>query len=128
MENIDMTFLDIVNRNYEVKKQQRIAKKIKRNNIIAGVVCTTALAALFMLLLYTKANQDYTYAIASDNYNGVHYEYVTDRVCTVTEIDGDLITVETRSGSLYEFYGDGYEVNDIVVCTFNSANEIIDAE
>ena len=118
----------MVNRNYELKKQQRIAKEIKRKNIISGVVCTTTLAALFMLLLYSKANADYTYTIASENNSGIHYEYVTDRVCTVTEISDDIVTVETRNGNLYEFYGDGYEVNDTVVCTFNSANEIIDAE
>jgi hypothetical protein len=120
--------LAYVNANHERKKAERIARENKRKNIIATVVCTTTLAALFMLLLYTKANQDYTYAIASDNYNGVHYEYVTDRVCTVTEINGDLVTVETKNGNLYKFYGDGYEVDDTIICTFNSANEIINAE
>lgn len=129
MENrLDLTMLQYVNRNYEVKKAQRIARETKRKNIISGVVCITTLVALFILLLYSKANADYTYAVASNNNSGYAYEYVTDRVCTVTEISGDIITVETRNGNQYEFYGNGYEINETIVCTFNSADELIATE
>ena len=102
---------------------KKIIKELTETVALTIIIC-----AIFTLPLLASAKQDMTYTIASENCNGVHYEYVIDRVCTVTEIDGELITVETRNGNIYEFYGDGYKVNDTVICTFNSANEIINAE
>ena len=49
-----------------------------------------------------------------------------DVLCVVKDIVEDKVTVECQNGELYSFYGDGYEVGDLVNCTFNG-NQIINA-
>ena len=109
------------------KRRNRENYEEIRANIIVAAMC---LAIIFMLVFAIKLylERDYTYAIPCENGNGIHYEYVTDKVCTVTEINDNLITVETREGNLYEFYGTGYKVNDKIICVFNKSNEIIDTK
>lgn len=53
---------------------------------------------------------------------------------TVTEIEGDLITVTTEHGNAYQFYGTGFHKGDTVIVTFDTKgdndctnDEIIDA-
>lgn len=59
--------------------------------------------------------------------------YKTD--ATVTEIEGDLITVTTDHGNVYQFYGTGFHKGDIVIITFDTKgdndctnDEIVDAK
>ena len=54
---------------------------------------------------------------------------------TVTEIEGDLITVTTEHGNAYQFYGTGFHKGDIVIITFDTKgdndctnDEIVDAK
>ena len=118
---IDMTMANIANRNY--RRRQR---EIKRRKALSCCAITVGIISVIMLLGSKPA--DYTYAVASENNPGYAYEYVTDRVCTVTEINGNIITVETRDGNLYEFYGNGYKVGTEIICTFNSADELINTK
>ena len=56
----------------------------------------------------------------------MHYEYVTERKCTVTDIQ-NMITVSYK-GDEYAFYGDGFHKGDEVICKFTDDFRIIDAE
>lgn len=42
---------------------------------------------------------------------------------TVFEVKGDLIIVEDSRGGLYDFYGDGYKVNDKCVVFMDTQDE-----
>ena len=111
---------------YLRKRKAERTREIYSN--IAGI-CFSAIIILGLgwAFVHSYTNQEQTYAIASENGNGIHYEYVTDKVCEVTEIKGNLVTVEYK-GNLYSFYGTGFELNEKIVCTFNSADEIINAK
>lgn len=53
---------------------------------------------------------------------------VVDRPCIVTEVCDGTVVVETRTdGELYEFYGDGFRVNERIMCTFTLDGELISA-
>ena len=53
---------------------------------------------------------------------------VVDRPCVVTEVCDGTVVVETRTdGELYEFYGDGFRVNERIMCTFTLDGELISA-
>ncbi len=59
--------------------------------------------------------------------------YKTD--ATVTEIEGDLITVTTEHGNMYQFYGTGFCNGDKVIVSIDTKgdndctnDEIIDVE
>jgi len=93
--------------------------------ILGGIALATILIIFIIIVLATET--DYNYAVAIEDEFGVHYEYVTERICTVTEIKNDLITVDCK-GKLYQFYGTGYTINDEIICVFNEANEIIDTK
>ena len=98
-----------------------------KERIKDNVALITIIACFVSIIMASFSNgNDCTYAIADNSNPDIHYVYVTDRVCTVTEISDDIITVETRDGNLYEFYGNGFEVNETVICVFNDADELID--
>lgn len=125
---IKTDLLEIVNANHKRVRLIREEQREKRIDTILTILSVIVVCIIFAVSIYANLTKDYVYAVAKENSFGNHYEYVTDRVCTVTEINGDLITVETRNGDLYEFYGDGFEIDETIVCTFNSANELINAE
>ena len=51
---------------------------------------------------------------------------VVDRPCIVTEVCDGIIVVETRTtGEVFEFYGDGFRVNERIWCTFTVKGELI---
>lgn len=102
--------------------------KAKLKEILIDILGGTIIAGILLLILLLGLSEEteYTYAVVSDN-EGIHYTNVTEKVCTVTEINGNLVTVDYK-GNLYTFYGTGYIVGTEIVCTFNNANEIIDAK
>ena len=53
-------------------------------------------------------------------------ETTFDYACIVIETTEDIVTVE-YNGNLYDFYGDGFKVGNVVMCTFTDNMEIIDA-
>lgn len=103
----------------------------KRNSlwseIGAGVLFFLILAVGTSVAIQSYANKDQYYYV--DNGSGTGYVQLVDRPCIITEIEGDLVTVETlNGGELYAFYGDDYEVGSEIICTFTMANEIIEAK
>ena len=45
-------------------------------------------------------------------------EWVND--CEVVEVSGDLVVAETPSGNEFEFYGEDFEVGDLVKLTIDN--------
>lgn len=108
-------------------KEERTREII--SHIVGALFSGIMIFGLGWMFVNEYTNADQTYAIASENGNGIHYEYVTDRVCTITEITEETVTVEYK-GNLYIFYADNtsYKTGEKIICTFNGANEIIDAK
>lgn len=87
-------------------------------------LCTIMVVLSVVCFLRYTANKDHYYYV-DNGYGG--YEQVVDRPCYVTEIEGDLVTVETKDGELFAFYGDDYNVGETIICTFDMMDRIIDA-
>lgn len=73
---------------------------------------------------FTLTHED-RYAIPSETTSkGMHYVYVTERICEVTEITADYVTVD-YNGNEYSFFGYGYEVGEKIICQFTDGWEIV---
>lgn len=145
-KEINLTFVRLVNKKAELNKRnakaqeyidsvaQRRATKhrlFKKGSVTTETLITIASLLCVLILtagIFAKAvNTEPRYAIASEQQaDGNHFIYVTERVCTVTEIKNNLITVECK-GNLYSFYGNGYKVGTEIVCLFTDNWEIVDA-
>ena len=99
----------------------KIRKMVKRF-LITGIAISGTIAAL----LFMAAQSEPRYAIASER-GEMHYEYVTERKCEVTNVSGKKVTVAYK-GNLYSFFGDGYRVGDELICKFTDDYRIVDAE
>ena len=122
-----------VNLNYELDKRNRKAKeysdsvaKRKRDTLITNII----LCMIVLITIIAMIHKAYTY---EDSYykrtetkqsDGTYYIYVTEKTCTVTDVDNGVITVEYK-GQLYSFYGNGYENGEQIVCQFTDAMEIV---
>ena len=95
----------------------REMKRARRKEVIKELVISTI--CIIGLVLFLNAFIDY----ANESYAGTT-ENTSTEVCTVTEINEDLVTVHHK-GSFYSFYGNGYKVGDSIVCQFTSEMEIV---
>lgn len=101
-------------------RKMKIQKMVKRY-VFAGIAISGTIATL----LFMASHSEPRYAIASEH-GTMHYEYVTERKCTVTDIQ-NMITV-SYNGNEYAFYGDGFQKGDEVICKFTDDFRIVDAE
>lgn len=118
---------EIIVRNAKAKHYSRRCRKAKirkmvKRFVIAGITISGTIAAL----LFMAAKSEPRYAIASEH-GAMHYEYVTERKCDVVDVSDTIITVDYK-GNLYAFYGDGYEVDDKLICKFTDDMRIIGAK
>ena len=141
---IKTDLIKVVQRNYienkqneelerELTKSQRKAKaysrkcekKRKRKERLYAII-TGIIGAGLLFALVSCSETENRYAIAREQGNGIHYVYVTERKCEVTEVTEDLVTVEYK-GNLYGFYAHDTElkVGDDVICKFTDNWEII---
>lgn len=72
------------------------------------------------------AKSEPRYAIAREQGNGIHYTYVTERKCVVTEVTDTQVYVAYK-GNEYCFYAyeTELEVGDEIICQFTDAMEIV---
>lgn len=101
-------------RAYSRRCRSNQAKKDRMFAICAGVVF-----AVVMFSIVACSGTENRYAIARENGNGIHYTYVTERKCTVTEVMDNCVAVSYK-GNEYSFYTYDTElkVGDEVVCKF----------
>lgn len=95
---------------------------IRTTTLIAGLAITAT-------IILTR-DTSYTYAVPSNNGNGLHYEYYTEAMCKVTDVTETEVFV-TYKGKTYSFYyenGTDCKVGDKWKVTFNSAMEIVDCQ
>lgn len=73
------------------------------------IIILCLLAALISLAssIMLKANHEES--------NAQNYVYVSERICTVTDITEDCITV-CYNGNEYAFFGYGYEEGQQIIC------------
>jgi len=136
-KKLDLTFARMVQKKNELTERNARAaaysasikerNKGNKGNIMSNIII--AVMFLFIVVLcgagiVSASATESRYAIASESNNGLHYEYVTERTCEVTEINGDLVTVNYK-GELYSFYGDGYEVGTEIICKFTDDWKIV---
>jgi hypothetical protein len=127
---IKTEYMNICNERADAIRNQRLAynyslsvevdREIKRERrkevVIGGIV---AVICITIMILATKSligYADKTYANTSDT---------TTEACVVTSVTEDLVTV-SYDGNYYSFYGNGYEVGEMIICQFTSEMEIID--
>lgn len=127
---------------YSARAELRRAKRKERKAEICvkvlGVVAGILLGSVLLYVVnkvdlpelnlnlpkFTLTHED-RYAIPSETTSkGMHYIYVTERYCTVTEVTQDYITVD-YNGNEYSFFGYGYEVGEEIICQFTDNWEIV---
>lgn len=114
-------------RNAKAKRYSKRCRKVKIQKMVKRCVFAgIAISGTIATLLFMASHSEPRYAIASETGNGIHYEYVTERKCTVTDIQ-NMITV-SYNGNEYAFYGDGFHKGDEVICKFTDDFRIVDAE
>lgn len=130
-----------VGNNTEINRRNREAQAYidshkKRTTVrkedLAIMLCMLAAIVGLVVGIIIKANLDEPLYITEGYYmetdekqaNGNYFVYVTERICEVTEINNDLITVE-YNGNFYDFFGYGYEVGEQIVCQFTNGMEIV---
>ena len=137
---IDLTYVKLCNERVELYKRNRRAerysanaqRRIQKRNIKFAkfseqVGLIILICAIITILAYgfIKEPSEPRYAIASaKQINGNHFIYITEKICKVEEIDGDYITVSYK-GNEYDFFGDGYEIGEEIICQFTDTMEIV---
>lgn len=118
---------EIIVRNAKAKHYSRRCRKAKIRKMVKRFLITgIAISGTIAALLFMAAQSEPRYAIASER-GEIHYEYVTERKCEVTNVSGKKVTVAYK-GNLYAFYGEGYKVGDKLICKFTDSMEIVDTE
>lgn len=113
-------------RNARAKRYSKRCRKMKIHRMVRRFIFTgIAISETIATLLFMASHSEPRYAIASEH-GTMHYEYVTERKCTVTDIQ-NMITV-AYNGNEYAFYGDGFQKGDEVICKFTDDFRIVDAE
>lgn len=98
------------------RKREIIRNKQKRKREIVSSVIITIILLLILAGSVCKAyNSDYTYWTE----NGC----VTEAICRVVGVSGEIVTVKHR-GELYDFNGNGFEVGQSVECKFEHTTEM----
>ena len=92
----------------EIKRERR--REVLKELIISSICIITLVFMLNAFINYANKS----YANTSDT---------STKACIVTEVSENLITV-SNNGNYYSFYGNGYEVGDMVVCQFTSEMEM----
>lgn len=112
-------------------KAERYSAKIERKrniklNICKGIAVVGVVSVTMITCVVAFAKSDPRYAIANNNGNGIHYQYVTERECVVTEVTDTKVYVAYK-GNEYSFYAykTELEVNDEIICQFTDAMEIV---
>lgn len=95
---------------YGVETKGKTFYSRSNNNIVLAALIS--LASGIML----KANHEES--------NAQNYVYVSERICTVTDITEDCITV-CYNGNEYAFFGYGYEEGQQIICQFTNDMEIV---
>ena len=129
-----------VGNNTPINKRNRAAqayidshkKPTVRKGDLAIMLCMLAAIIGLVVGIIIKANLNEPLYITEGYYmetdekqaDGNYFVYVTERICEVTEINNDLITVE-YNGNLYDFFGYGYEVGEQITCQFTTGMEIV---
>lgn len=105
----------------DCKRRRKQAIKDRLYAISIGVVCAGLLFALV-----SCSETENRYAIAREQGNGIHYVYVTERKCEVTEVTDNCVYVDYK-GNEYSFsaYNTELEVGDEIICKFTDNWEII---
>jgi hypothetical protein len=106
----------------EHRRKQELKDKVLA--IVAGIV-----GASLIFAMVACSNTEPRYAIPFENGNGIHYTYVTERKCEVTEVTDTQVYVSYK-GNEYAFYAYNteLEVGDKVICKFTDNWEIIDTK
>lgn len=124
----------LAERNYKAEEYSREARKRRmskanrlvnffRKNAESIAITVLILATIGMLGYGFTREKEHRYAIAGED-NGIHYIYVTERKCVVTEVTDNKVIVSYK-GELYSFYGNGYEVGQKITCKFTDDMEIV---
>lgn len=132
-KSIDLTFATWCNeKNTIAKRNARAAaysnsihnkKKRYAKEVILNIAMALCLLAIITVVFIKAFSTEPRYAIPYEN-GTYHYIYVTERICTVTEIVGDYITVY-HNGNYYSFYGTGYIEGQTIICQFTDNWEIV---
>lgn len=142
IKTLDLAFAKLCNENAELARRNRMAEEYsanvqnrkatrKHNTIykatryaLVGVLSAAILAGGIHAISSTTKEPRYAVATSEKQSDGHWYIYVTERICEVTEISGDIVTVE-YDGQLYAFYGYGYSVGQKITCQFTDNWEIV---
>lgn len=138
MKELDLTFASIANQNAKLEREALATQKeIKERNararayskskrkfkkLVKRILKVAAIVGVLFLVGSKVANAEYRYAVKSENELG--YEYVTEVLCEIREVNGEIVTVEYK-GNQYDFKVDSYAVGEEVVCKFTDNMEII---
>lgn len=134
----EIKVLPFVKNNTEINRRNRVAqayidshKKCKANKEDIGfALCILFALITFIVAIIVKANLDTVpyqegyYKQTETTQNGNHYVYVSERICTVTDIVADYVTVY-YNGNYYSFFGTGYVKGQTIVCQFTNDMKII---
>lgn len=132
-KTLDLTFVQFCNGNVDVnvnteiskrkaKTRKYLSKKEKRKReIISNLVVILLFAALIIGTCIKIYNTEPRYAIASETEN---YIYVTEKLCEVVNTSENITTVSYK-GNEYDFYGNGFENGEKIICQFTDEMEII---
>lgn len=117
---------DIKMRNAKARRYSRNCRKRRIEKMLDRLLLSGLALVSVLAIISIVHNAEPRYAIARESGNGMHYEYVTERKCTVTDVQ-NVITV-SYNGNEYAFYGDGFQEGDKVICKFTDDYRIVDAE
>jgi hypothetical protein len=118
---------ELAERNEKAERYSKSVQSRHRNflaKICKGVALIVSAVAVSAVCIVASGKTEPRYAIPSEQANGFHYVYITERICTVTEITGDYVTVE-YNGNLYDFFGYGYSIGETITCQFTDGMEIV---
>lgn len=122
MQTLKLEYVELCNRNANATKylRSKSRKRKRTKNAISTIFGILAIAGLLLGSAHKLATEEFRYAIPTET----SYQYVTEKLCEVTEISGNFVTVE-HNGNAYSFYGTDFEVGQNVVCQFTDNMEIV---
>lgn len=138
-KTLDLTFARMVCKRNEISERNAKATAYSESvqnrrrqdkhflaNICKGIAVVGVVSVTMITCVVAFAKSEPRYAIANNNGNGIHYTYVTERECVVTEVTDTQVYVAYK-GNEYSFYAykTELEVGDEIVCQFTDAMEIV---
>lgn len=138
-KTLDLTFARMVCKRNEIAERNAKATAYSESvqnrrrqskhflvNICKGIAVVSIVCVTMITCVVAFAKSEPRYAIANNNGNGIHYQYVTERECVVTEVTDTQVYVSYK-GNEYSFYAyeTELEVNDEIICQFTDNWEIV---